>query len=230
MQRLQINGCATIQLKHNQGITLQDIPAGYTYRITESSDEWYSVNDPGALREGTIVNGTTENVSFHNTRKGTTLSLKKTVEGNFGNKTKLFDFEVYVIDEGRELTGTYDMKIVHGDNTETTSTVTFTEGATIIQLQHDDVATISNLPVGARYELDELVNSRRSYVMECTNDAGVLDEDSEQAEFINTKAIIVPTGAITPNSLLIAVEVIACAFVATRIYIKLVRNKKAKAE
>ena len=127
---------------------MKDIPAGYTYRITESSDEWYSVNDPGALREGTIVNGTTENVSFHNTRKGTTLSLKKTVEGNFGNKTKLFDFEVYVIDEGRELTGTYDMKIVHGDNTETTSTVTFTEGAKTQSLIHQPHRSLPLRPHG----------------------------------------------------------------------------------
>ena len=184
-------GEASIQLKHGQKIELQGIPSGYTYSIEESADAWYQ--GEGTHTSGTITANEVQESSFLNTRKSTTMSISKTVTGNFGDKNKLFDFEVYIIDEGRELSGSYPVTIAHGNGSTETRNVTFTEGATILQLKHEDVATISGLPIGARYEVDELASSRVGYEYSSVNETGVLAAENA-VSYTNTMWGVTPTG------------------------------------
>lgn len=195
-------GDASIQLKHGQKIELQGIPSGYTYSVTEAADPLYT--SAGTGTEGTIADGSTQTAAFVNTRKDTSLSVSKTVEGGFGDKTKLFDFEIYVIDEGRELSGSYSARITHSDASAENITLTFAEGAAVTQLKHGDTLTVSGLPVGARYEVDELAASRRGYTVTSTNEAGSLTEDPASVTYVNTLPDAVPTGTKATAGLLVA--------------------------
>ena len=63
------NGVATFTLKHNESKTIKDIPAGYTYTVTESDNAGYTVTSEND--KGTIEGGKTANVKFTNTKGST---------------------------------------------------------------------------------------------------------------------------------------------------------------
>ena len=185
-------GKAIIQLKHGQAIEIRDIPEDYTYSITEAADTLYTASSSN--ESGTIVHDATQTAAFVNTRKDTSLSVTKTVRGNMGNRKDFFDFEVYIIDEGRELSGEYPVTIQREGGTTTTTTATFVEGAYEFQLSHGDVVTFSGLPVGARFELDERANSRKGYTVSAENEAGILTEAPVSSSWTNTRWVYLPLG------------------------------------
>lgn len=188
-------GTASIQLKHGQAIELQGIPEDYTYKITESEDEWY-VSENSGNTEGVIEKDVTTEVNFTNTRKSSSLEITKTVSGILGNKTKLFDFEIYIVDEGKELSGDYSAVIHHADGSEETVTASFADGAAVIQLKHGDRAVFPELPFGARYEVDELAASRKGYSQKSTNTSGYFGDTPIVSDWINSKGGMVPTGGL----------------------------------
>ena len=62
------DGVATFTLKHNESKTIKDIPAGYTYTVTESDNDGYTVtreNDKGAIKAGE-----TSTAAFNNYKAG----------------------------------------------------------------------------------------------------------------------------------------------------------------
>ena len=63
-----INGVATFTLKHNESKTIKDIPAGYTYTVTESYNAGYTVTMSG--NTGTIEAGETSTAAFNNYKAG----------------------------------------------------------------------------------------------------------------------------------------------------------------
>lgn len=189
-------GTAVIQLKHDQSILLKGLPAGYTWKVTESEDEWYDVTNGERERAGVIEAGKTSQALYENTRADAAITIKKTVTGNMGDKHKLFDFEVYIVDEGSELEGTYPVTVTNKDGTTRTEQAVFTEGATVIKLRHDDEAVVSGLPVGVRYEVDELAASRKGYRYSSTNEAGSLGRDGVTTEWTNSRGVAVPTGGL----------------------------------
>jgi hypothetical protein len=183
---------ASVQLKHNQSIEITGLPAGYDYEITESEDNWYtqtsSSNTSGKIVANEVVRST-----FENTRKSSGLNVSKTVVGNMGDKSKLFDFEVYITDNGRELSGSYPIVIHHLNGEREQVTTPFEEGAVVLQLAHGDVAEFTDLPFGARYEVDELPASRREYCVSSTNVRGDLGDSTIESAWTNTRNGMVPT-------------------------------------
>ena len=186
------SGTASIQLRHDQAITLTGIPAGYTYQITESDDEWYTQTAATNV-SGTMVPESTIESSFTNTRKSSSLQATKNVVGNMGDKSKRFEFEIYIVDEGEELNGSYPIVIHRNDGTDETVTDQFVDGAVVLHLAHGDVAEVTGLPFGARYTVDELASSRRGYRTSSENDTGILGDDTITATWTNTKDGMVPT-------------------------------------
>ena len=176
------SGEASIQLRHDQAIELKGIPEHYTYKITESDDQLYDCSEEDREVSGQIEKNQVQNESFTNTRKDTKLSVEKVVTGSYGEKDKLFDFEMYIVDEGRELTGKYNARITHEKGEPTDLTLNFAEGAAEFQLKHGDVITVSGLPVGARYSVDELARSREGYSYESVNETGVLTLDPSSSD------------------------------------------------
>ena len=63
-----INGVATFTLKHNESKTIKDIPAGYTYTVTESDNAGYTVTMSG--NTGIIKAGETLTAAFNNYKAG----------------------------------------------------------------------------------------------------------------------------------------------------------------
>ena len=61
------DGVATFTLKHNESKTIKDIPAGYTYTVTESGNDGYTVTKTGDT--GTIVGGKTVTAAFTNDKQ-----------------------------------------------------------------------------------------------------------------------------------------------------------------
>ena len=183
-------------IRKEQSILLKNIPAGYTWKVTESEDEWYVLTNSERERTGTFASGVTAQALYENTRIDTALTVKKTVRGNMGDKYKLFDFEVYIVDESRELEGTYTMTITNTDGDTATRQAAFTEGAATMQLRHGDTAVISGLPIGVRYEVDELPASRAGYMYSSTNETGTLTAEGSTTEWTNRKGIAVPTGGL----------------------------------
>ena len=62
------DGVATFTLKHNESKTIKDIPAGYTYTVTESDNAGYTVAMSGDT--GTIEAGKTAIAAFNNYKAG----------------------------------------------------------------------------------------------------------------------------------------------------------------
>ena len=200
-------GNASILLRHGQAIEITGIPDGYTYTVTESTDPLYSQTSEGT--EGTILKNETGEASFLNTRKDAAISISKEVRGNFGNRFKLFDFEVYVTDEGKELEGVYQARITHDDETSEDITVTFSEGAAVIRLRHGDVAQLLHMPVGVRYEVDELPASRAGYTVSSTGETGTLGEQGASSAWVNTRRMVVPTSADTQAAIFFIIFALA---------------------
>ena len=63
------NGVATFTLKHGESKTIKDIPAGYTYTVTESDNAGYTMTSEND--KGTIEGGKTADVKFTNTKSST---------------------------------------------------------------------------------------------------------------------------------------------------------------
>ena len=75
------NGVATFTLKHGESKTIKDIPAGYTYIVTESDNAGYTMTSEND--KGTIEGGKTADVKFTNT-KGSTPTPTPTPGGGNG--------------------------------------------------------------------------------------------------------------------------------------------------
>ena len=78
-----INGVATFTLKHNESKTIKDIPAGYTYTVTESDNAGYTVTSEND--EGTIEGGKTADVKFTNTKGSTPTPTPTPYNGGHGH-------------------------------------------------------------------------------------------------------------------------------------------------
>ena len=78
------NGQATFTLKHGQTLTINGIPEGTAYTVTETvpTADGYQQTDANAAQSGTIGNGTTAAASFTNERNVYGLDVEKTLSGN----------------------------------------------------------------------------------------------------------------------------------------------------
>lgn len=85
--------------------------------------------------------------------------------------------------------------------------------------------TSSGLPVGARFETEELEASRTGYTYTATNDSGILPEEGITAAYVNTQESVLPTGVGLTNSVLLA----AIARLTFLLVIVLKKNKKHSA-
>jgi hypothetical protein len=201
------SGDASVQLKKDEMVEILDIPSDYTYSVTEADDELYT-NTQKENESGTIVTGQMSKAEFTNTRKDTTLSVSKTVTGGFGERDKAFDFEVYVIDEGRPLNGSFEGVVSRTLGGQQTMTVTFEDGMASVSLRDGETLTVSGLPVGARYQVNELAESRVGYTYTSQNSSGILTEAGAQCRYTNNKDGVVPTGLSSTNKVLFSLLII----------------------
>lgn len=172
-----ITNGGTIKLKHGQSISIDGLPENTTYKITEDdySGEGYITTKAGDT--GIIENTKTSAAVFRNARNIGELVIQKTVEGNAGDKTKKFEFNVNF----KDANGSYSYS---GNGV---SNGTIASGGKI-ELSDGQSITIHDLPEGAKYAVTEKDYSEEGYVTTKNADTGLIkDGITSTASFINSK-------------------------------------------
>ena len=165
------NGVAIFELAPGESKTANGLPAGVTYKVTESGNEGYATTSTG--EEGTISSEKDAVAAFVNTRYVGGLTVNKKVEGNGGETDKAFTFTVTLSDTS--VNGTY------GD-------MAFTNGVATFTLKHNESKTATDLPDGITYTVTESGNE--GYVTTSTGDKGTISSDSAAvAAFVNTRTV-----------------------------------------
>ena len=153
------NGQATFTLKHGQTLTINGIPEGTAYTVTETvpTADGYQQTDANAAQSGTIGNGTTAAASFTNERNVYGLDVEKTLSGNgVDSLNALTEFAVTVklaAPEGVTLVGEYthaggEPVAITGDaNGEWSQTFILKDGAMAV--------SFAKLPEGTTYTVTE---------------------------------------------------------------------------
>lgn len=162
----------TKNLKDGQSWTVDHLPIGSTYRVTEATNANYDVTVPEAAA-GTIAKAKTYSAKFTNTPKGS-LTVKKKLLPN-GTTNPTFNFKLTVTKDGKGLNGTY-------------GGVKFTNGVTSFSLHKNETKTFTQLPRGAAYSVDETVPN--GYKVTWENKAGKI----KGASTVNAMATNTETG------------------------------------
>ena len=138
-----------------------------------------------------LTQGAAKSDTFENTYSAGTLTVKKTVTGNLGDKKKEFDFTVtFAAPEGKNWT----------------PAIGASEGATMVEdnpmsytfkLKHDAMATFGNLPAGVTYTVTETPVD--GYTTNNIEQKGTIVAGLNEVTFINEKSGTIDTGVTTEN-------------------------------
>lgn len=138
-----------------------------------------------------LAQGAAKSDTFENTYSAGTLTVKKTVTGNLGDKKKEFDFTVtFAAPEGKNWT----------------PAIGASEGATMVEdnpmsytfkLKHDAMATFGNLPAGVTYTVTETPVD--GYTTNNIEQKGTIVAGLNEVTFINEKSGTIDTGVTTEN-------------------------------
>lgn len=175
----------TISLAHGNSIIIQGLPKDTNYTVTEAdyTNSGYITASTG--EQGTMVADTVQTASFTNTKNAVPpvevltgdLTIIKTVSGNRADMTKKFDFTV-TFDNAPDAysftgNGVAGGKIQSGDK---------------ISLAHGQSITITGLPAGAGYHVEEGDYSSEKYTAVSKGKDGMIEAKTTQiATFTNTK-------------------------------------------
>ncbi len=174
----------TVSLAHGQSITIEELPDGITYTVTETdySGGGYTPTSTGAT--GSIVTDTTQTASFTNTRNVSqpssntgNLTISKTVAGIGADTAKKFNFTVIF----NGASGSYH----YTGNGVSDGTM---KSGDMISLAHGQSITITGLPADATYQVSEEKASAQGYSVESAGSTGTISSSQDRtAAFTNTK-------------------------------------------
>ncbi|MEG1976946.1 MAG: InlB B-repeat-containing protein, partial [Citrobacter sp.] len=197
-----IGSGGSIQLKHGESVTIT-IPQGVTYTVIEDAAAKYIPTPQNRTYTGKIA-ATPGAANFENryndkyvppepTLTGS-LTVKKNVTGNLGDKNKEFAFSVTFNAAGYySYIGSKSGVIQSGDT---------------VWLCHGESVNILNLPAGTAYSVTERGNS--GYRVYASGDTGVIVANGvSTAAFTNSRSSVPQTGE--DNSLLGGVLMMVCA-------------------
>lgn len=188
-----IKSGGTVSLSHGQSITINGLPEGITYTVTEAdySKDGYTSTSTGTT--GKIEADATQTASFTNTRNVSSsspstgnLTISKTVAGNGADTAKKFNFTVTFSGASASYdytgNGVPDGTIKSGDT---------------ISLAHGQSITITGLPAGATYQVSEEKALEQGYNVESVGSSGTISSSQDRtAAFTNTK-LPISTGSLT---------------------------------
>ena len=184
---------ATVQLLHGQSITINNIPTGTNYKVSETEA---NANDFVTYvqgdESGTIMDDVGIVVAFKNKKAAPMdLMIAKTVSGNRGDKTALWNFDIKLTpEENVNLERTYRYEGTGGKTDGLISFEKQQDGSYLghVTLRHGETITIKGLPKGTKHEITEREANQNDYTTEVNGQTvGVLDENGKQIEFVNTK-------------------------------------------
>ena len=151
------NGELTFKLKDGETLTIEDIPAGTHYTVTEGDykAEGYVV-EPARIQEGDIETDVTESLTFTNTRNIGGLTVTKVEEGNgfeegYPNTQDAYDITVTLTPPaGVTLVG-----YVNGTALPADGTVTEGVWSKTLSLKAGESAVFTDLPEDTTYTISE---------------------------------------------------------------------------
>ncbi|WP_313184006.1 DUF7601 domain-containing protein [Lacrimispora sp.] len=178
-------GLGTVQLKHNESITITGLPKDTIYTVTEKdySASGYSSASTGS--SGKIETDKVQTAAFLNTKYlPGSLIIKKTVAGN-SNETGPFEFTVtFTKPDGTPDDSSYDYTIT-GD-----ALAKHIRSGGTISISDGQSAIITGLPKDTDYSVIEKDYSANGYSTASTGSSGTIKTDEEHvAAFINTKIL-----------------------------------------
>lgn len=186
---LDEDGTASFTLKHGESIYMKDIPAGVKWTVTEIVQSGYTEANNGKY-SGSITKGKASTADVVNTYNPShKVTVKKTVKGNQGDKTKQFKFQMSITGNG------VPGNLAYAKNGKAGS-VAVKNGIAEFTLGHKDVIVFKEVPEGVEYAVTELDGESNGYTVESKNASGTLNKDTE-ISFVNTKDVGVPTAAMT---------------------------------
>ena len=181
---------------------LAEAPEGYEFGgwyLDEDCTEpapaaWLSEEGRKVTPQKEDVEGVEKYVS-HNfyarfTVNASTLTVKKIVTGNMGNRMRDFNFTVRITNGATPFEGTVSYT---GDKT---GTLTFVDGEAAFTLAHDEEITIDGMPVGATYTIIEDNYAADGYTTTYYDQTGTISRTAEDNSVLvrNDNEVAVATG------------------------------------
>ena len=176
------NGVASVKLKHNETITVKNLPTGIKYTVKENPQGYNpffipSVN--GAASTSSVENvdllpGDNNSVRFTNTRETGGLEITKTVASDIpGDKETDFTFTVTLSDTS------FSDTCGEGEDA-----VTFTNGTATFTLRDGQSKELVGLPYGATYTVTE--TPVEGFKTTSDGASGSITKDLSEVQFTNT--------------------------------------------
>jgi hypothetical protein len=182
-------GKVTFQLMKDESITMK-LPEGVTYEVQEINlPENFTLTSLVGEAQGTIAAGQTASLTFVNTFQQpdtVALTLRKQVGNEHPDTNQAFAFNISLKDAaGNPVTGSYVTETSDGLSLEGSTIsggqITFTNGAARVSLKSGEWITITGLPEGCQYAIEEEENTH--YTANVTIEAG------ENQETLTTKKV-----------------------------------------
>ena len=169
-------------------VSFENIPSGHKYIIEEIEsplhykldDKKYSLSVNYGNITTSIPHDENNNYIFKNDIKTGNLEIKKIV--TFGEDNKAFSFKITALVND----GDYKIDKYLGDNYLETSTLTFKNGTSELNLKHNEKIIIYDLPVDTEYLISEEESS--DYIVTMDGEKGIINDEKVMiATFYNQK-------------------------------------------
>lgn len=183
-------GKGTISLKDGESAYITGLPEGTTYNVKETKYvDWTSSLLDDTTWGGKIRKGTTSEIKVKNTyEEKRQLTVKKTVEGSMGSKTKQFQFQLKLTVPAGQVLPT-ELEYTKGDETKT---MQLKNDVYEFTLAHEETIVIKGIPSQSTYTVTEVDGESNGYTVTQTNATGTIKADTA-VSFVNTKNGSVPT-------------------------------------
>ena len=184
------NGKGTISLKNSESAYITGLPEETIYNVKETAYvDWTPSLLDGTACSGTIQKDITSEIKVKNTyEEKRQLTVKKTVEGSMGSKTKQFQFQLKMAAPAGQVLPT-ELEYTKGDETKT---MQLKNDMYEFTLAHEETIVIKGIPSQSTYTVTEVDGESNGYTVTSTNAAGTIKADTI-VSFVNTKNGSVPT-------------------------------------
>ena len=184
------NGKGTISLKGGESAYITGLPEETTYNVKETAYvDWTPSLLDNTTWDGTIQKDTTSKIKVMNTyEEKRQLTVKKTVKGSMGSKTKQFQFQLKLTAPAGQVLPT-ELEYTKGDETKT---MQLKNDVYEFTLAHEETIVIKGIPSQSTYTVTEVDGESNGYTVTQKNATGTMKADTT-VSFVNTKNGSVPT-------------------------------------
>lgn len=184
------NGKGTISLKDGESAYITGLPEETTYDVKETAYvDWTPSLLDGTTWNGTIRKDITSEIKVKNTyEEKRQLTVKKTVEGSMGSKTKQFQFQLKLTAPAGQVLPT-ELEYTKGEETKM---MQLKKDVYEFTLAHEETIVIKGIPSQSTYTVTEVDGESNGYTVTQTNATGTMKADTT-VSFVNTKNGSVPT-------------------------------------